>query len=63
MERFDYVPVEKLQAGQTIVNLGIIKQVYPDRTAGTIRILFSPCRENEPKSTKTYREGEKLMIA
>jgi hypothetical protein len=61
-ERFDYVPVEKLEAGTTVVNLGIIKAIYPHEGSKRFQILFNPSRELSIKSY-WYNHGDKLMIA
>ena len=61
-ERFDYVPVEHLEKGMTIVNLGIIHQIYPHKNKEEFQIIFNPSREVNLKSYR-YRKGDKLMIA
>jgi hypothetical protein len=61
-ERFDYVPVENLEKGQTVVNLGIIKQILPHANQTAFQIQFNPAR-NRKESSYWYQKGDKLMIA
>ena len=60
--RFDYVAVEHLEVGQTIVNLGIIKTIKPYPSAQRFEIVFSPERCIFKRSY-WYQKGDKLMIA
>lgn len=62
MSTFDYVPVEKLLPGQTIVNLGIIKNVFCDQTHKIVKLTFNPSRSHA-KGAYHYFYGDKLMIA
>ena len=57
-----YKSVETLETGQTIVNLGIIKQIYPHKNGSVYQILFDPQRELKSKSM-WYKRGDKLMCA
>ena len=49
-ERFDYVAVEQLEVGQTIVNLGIINSIFPHNQKKEYQIIFNPCREVNARS-------------
>ena len=67
--RFDYVAVEHLEVGQTIINLGIIKAIYPHNGSTRFQILFNPSRgmvtnkKFEHSHLMWYSKGDKLMIA
>lgn len=61
-ERFDYVPVECLERGMTIVNLGIIDQIYPHKDKNEYQIIFKPARVLNITS-HFFKKDDKLMIA
>lgn len=57
-----YKKVTELEKGDTIVNLGIIKAIYPHRSSQRIQILFNPARDLVTHSN-WYKESDKLMKA
>ena len=57
-----YIPVTELERGDTVVNLGVIAAIYPNRSAQTIKISFSPSRSIR-MTPQVYNWTDKLMIA
>lgn len=55
-----YVAVSDLRPGMTVVNLGIIKNLYPNGPGRTF-IEFSPARAENNRRME-YKNTEKLMV-
>lgn len=60
--RSGYIPVTELQRGDTIVNLGIIDQIYPHPSQNEVQIIFKPSRARNITSY-FYSYNEKLKLA
>lgn len=57
-----YTPVEELEIGTTLVNLGVIKAVYPHKNGSEYQLHLEPTRDFKARSY-WYKKGDKLMIA
>lgn len=59
-----YKPVEQLEKGTTVVNLGIIKRIFNNPVNNTIKLTFQPCREALTEEIDHYYHyGDRLMTA
>lgn len=57
-----YIPVESLEIGTTLVNLGIIKAIYPHSGGKEFQLHLEPTRDFKARSY-WYKKGDKLMVA
>lgn len=57
-----YTLVTDLQKGDTIINLGIIKNIFPNQPDGTIKIKFEPKR-SQSAGIMIYLPTDKLKTA
>lgn len=57
-----YILVTELQRGDTIINLGIIHQIYPHPSRNEVEIIFKPSRALNITSY-FYTATEKLKLA
>lgn len=58
-----YKPVEKLEKGDTVINLGIVTAVFIKPSDKSVKLTFNPSREAvKTKSGYYYNIGDKLMI-
>lgn len=59
-ERFDYIPVENVEKGQTLINLGIVEQIYIK--GKKVHIVFNP-HKSIINVAMEYEKGARLMVA
>lgn len=57
-----YTAVTELQKGDTVINLGIIKNIFPNQPDGTIKIQFEPKRSRST-GMMIYLPTDKLKTA
>jgi hypothetical protein len=57
-----YTLVSELQKGDTVINLGIIKNIFPNQPDGTIKIQFEPKRSRST-GMMIYLPTDKLKTA
>jgi hypothetical protein len=57
-----YILVTELQRGDTVINLGIISQIFPHKEANETWIKFAPARCSNPVMMK-YKNTDKLKTA
>lgn len=57
-----YVPVKELEVGDTIINLGIIKNIFPNQPDGSTKIIFNPKRSRSAGGMN-YLPSDKLKVA
>lgn len=67
LERFDMKEVKDFQPGEIVLNIGIIKHVFPHPSKNLIQIFFSPSR-GKPQAgaaknehSMWYLPNDKLM--
>lgn len=66
-ERFDMVKAKDFQPGEIILNVGIVKHVFPHPSKNLIQILFSPSRgvpqagAAKQEHSMWYSPGDMLM--
>jgi hypothetical protein len=60
-----YQHIKQLEVGQTVVNIGIIKAIFPDVLSNRTKIVFSPCRsmEKQDRISLYFKNTDKLMLA
>lgn len=57
-----YTLVTELQRGDTVINLGIISQIFPHKEENETWIKFAPARCSNPVMMK-YKNTDKLKTA
>jgi hypothetical protein len=57
-----YTLVTELQKGDTVINLGIVKNIFPNQPDGTIKIQFEPKR-SRTAGMMAYLPTDKLKTA
>jgi hypothetical protein len=60
--KYDYIPVTELERGDTVVNLGIVKTIFPYKDIQQTWIKFEPYRGLNSQIMK-FLDTDKLMIA
>ena len=60
-----YKPVDEIEIGDTVVNLGIVKRRFYNPVKETIKLTFNPCRtspQHELEYIGYYDVNTKLMV-
>lgn len=59
-----YKAVEKLERGDTVINLGIVKAIFVSPANKTVKLTFNPSRSIVMHNHGYYYNyGDKLMVA
>lgn len=66
-ERFDMQEAKDFQPGEIVLNVGIVKQIYPHPHMNMVQILFNPSRgmvangKFEQSHLMWYKMNDRLM--